>query len=317
MTRSKDEEALEAAASLLEDIDAGRLDALGAVRRAVVLARLADDSAAADWLFWELRGYPGDADGRYIAGKARNSAYLSGRVVQAHEANPTWPLFREAETTRVNPASLSRLALMVETIAPLMTPDARIGGEVLREYTAARRIPVDVLTAVHLWTGGVHHRLRFGTAVETAFGVVRREVDASISELIPDGLVKLAAALENAVSDNPEHWANAASTCRRLLKAAADALRPPGPDKGGRKMGDPQYINRVRDWIEEHATSGTMAGVVIADLEHLGARLEASASGGHKGAHAEVSRFDASRFITGTYLLLGDILRLRRADAPD
>jgi hypothetical protein len=31
---------------------------------------------------------------------------------------------------------------------------------------------------------------------------------------------------------------------------------------------------------------------------------------GHKGAHAEVSRFDASRFVTGTYLLLGDILRI-------
>jgi hypothetical protein len=31
---------------------------------------------------------------------------------------------------------------------------------------------------------------------------------------------------------------------------------------------------------------------------------------GAKGAHADVTKLDASRFVTGTYLLLGDILRL-------
>ena len=50
--------------------------------------------------------------------------------------------------------------------------------------------------------------------------------------------------------------------------------------------------------------------MVAADLEYLGRRLDAAAEAGHKGAHAEVSRIDASRFVTGTYLLVGDILRL-------
>src|SRR6266487_3469047 len=145
--------------------------------------------------------------------------------------------------------------------------------------------------------------------METAFDVVRAHVDMAIAELVPDAPGKLSAAFENAASDNPEHWANAASTCRRLLKAAADSLRPPGPDVEGRQMGDPQYINRLMDWIKRNGTSDTGAALVSTDLEDLGRRLGAANKAGHRGAHAEVSRVEASGAITGTYLLLGDILR--------
>lgn len=120
----------------------------------------------------------------------------------------------------------------------------------------------------------------------------------------------LSAAFENATSNNPEHWANAAGTCRRLVKAVADALRPPGPDVDGRKMGKGNYVNRLIDWITENSDSDTSATMITADLSYLGKRLDAADAAGQKGAHAEVDRFDASRFITGTYLVLGDVLRL-------
>lgn len=135
-------------------------------------------------------------------------------------------------------------------------------------------------------------------------------MDARISNLVPNALPKLSAAFENTVSSNPEDWASAAGTCRRLLKAAADALRPPGPDKDSRKMDDDHYLNRLVDWIVTQASSKTAADMISADVQYLGARLDAALDAGHKGAHAEVTQFDASRFVTGTYLLLGDILRL-------
>jgi hypothetical protein len=123
----------------------------------------------------------------------------------------------------------------------------------------------------------------------------------------------ITAAFENASSENPEHWQSAAATCRRLLMTAADRLRPPGSDVGGRKMGAASYINRLVDWVVTHATSETAAAMVVADLEYLGPRLDAADGAGHKGAHVGpklVSRTEASRFITGTYLVLGDILHL-------
>lgn len=92
----------------------------------------------------------------------------------------------------------------------------------------------------------------------------------------------------------------------------ADALRHPGDDVDGRKMGEDQYINRLVDWIANSSKAGgTARDVVTRDLEYLGNRLDALADAGHKGAHGEVSRYEASRFITGTYLLIGDILQLR------
>jgi hypothetical protein len=83
-------------------------------------------------------------------------------------------------------------------------------------------------------------------------------------------------------------------------------------------MGDEQYINRLVDWIVDQAGSETMAAMIRSDLEYLGQRLDAVRGAGSKGAHAEVDQFAASRFITGTYLLLGDILRLRTpSESPE
>jgi hypothetical protein len=79
-------------------------------------------------------------------------------------------------------------------------------------------------------------------------------------------------------------------------------------------MGDGNYINRLVDWIQAQAQSETLAGMIVRDLEFLGERLDAVDQAGHKGVHGQVSRIDASRYITGTYLLLGDVLRL--SDAP-
>lgn len=190
----------------------------------------------------------------------------------------------------------------------------------MRIIVSNRRETVDrVVGAIHAYVSEKYQELRFGSAVESAFEVVRVRVDADIGGLIPDALPMLAAAFENAASDNPEHWANAAGTCRRLLREAADVLRPPGdPIPGGPKgeiqMGPDNYINRLVAWINEQATSAKTAAMIQRDLEFLGARLDAADGAGQKGAHASVTREEASRYITGTYLVLGDILGLR--DAP-
>ena len=98
----------------------------------------------------------------------------------------------------------------------------------IRQFISSQQAVLDrVVSAMHLYVVDRYQELRFGSAAETAFDVVRAEVDARIAELVPEAPKKLAAAFENAASDNPEQWANAAGTCRRLLKAAADALRPP------------------------------------------------------------------------------------------
>jgi hypothetical protein len=203
------------------------------------------------------------------------------------------------------------------------TSDSQYAIVVEREKAARRNALYTIITkrqreldrvvgAMHQYVGERYQELRFGSAVETAFQVVRQEVDAEIGGLVPDALPMITAAFENAPSDNPEHWQNAASTCRRLLMTAADRLRPSGPDVDGRRMGPGNYVNRLVDWVVSRAESETAATMIAADLEFLGARLDAADGAGQKGAHVgpkPVTWLDASRYVTGTYLLLGDLLR--------
>lgn len=84
-------------------------------------------------------------------------------------------------------------------------------------------------------------------------------------------------------------------------------------------MGQGNSVNRLVDWVVSRATSKTAATMITADLEFLGARLDAADGAGREGAHVSakpVSRLDASRFVTGTHLLLGDLLQTQDVDAP-
>lgn len=305
-------EALALAEELLADIELRRIAAIDIARKAARLARLLDDIEAMAWLAQEAKGYSSKID----IDETR-AALRSGRSAGD---NKIW-----TQSLSALEGSLDGYRIEMEGLAgPLPSSDWAYRvfidrsnrAQQLREASnQARELLDKILGSIHQYVGERYDQLRFGAAVESAFQVVRADVDTRIGALIPGGLAMLSAALENAVSDQPEHWAGAAATCRRLLKAAADVLRPPGPDgqlPNGKpiKMGEGNYINRLMDWITATSASKTVAELVAADLEYLGRRLDAADKGGHKGAHADVNRWEASRIITGTYLLLGDVLRL-------
>jgi hypothetical protein len=323
LAATRRQQALELAEELLGDIELSRIPPPDLARKTSRLARLLDDVEALQWLHFEIAGYPVEADNTlaplpWSAAMRSNRAGLNEGKAVAY----TTPLGQiqahiDAAMTQLQAAADRPVSVTSANPHQFVQPPAgnTLERSGLRNFIGDQRALLDkVVGSLHVYASSKYQELRFGSAVETAFEVVRQRVDASISALVPEALPKLAAAFENASSDNPEHRANAAATCRRLLKAAADALRPPGADVDGRKMGEDEYINRLVDWITEKATSDTAAAMMVADLEHLGPRLDAALDAGHKGTHAEIGIFEASRFVTGTYLVLGDILELHRPD---
>ena len=82
MGSPKGEEALAVAESLLVDIEESRIDALTSIRRAVRLTRLTDDAEGAQWLLWELQGYPAAEDGQTIREDARTYATRRGGCLE-------------------------------------------------------------------------------------------------------------------------------------------------------------------------------------------------------------------------------------------
>jgi hypothetical protein len=312
MAGSRREEALRLAEELLSDIELTRIARVDVVRRASRLARLIDDEDAMRWLRYEIGGYPVPLDPESVAAAERSSR----RAPDAEDGGKRW------WTNELAGLQASVEAALAELSTNSGTSSSQMAYPIEREKAARRtdlmlairrdeEIIQRVIGAIHAYVAERYQELRFGSAVETAFEVVRADVDAKIADLVPDALPKLSAAFENATSDNPEDWASAAATCRRLLKAVADALRPPGDPVDGRLMTDAHFINRLVDWVVQQSESETARDMIVADLDYLGRRLDAVADAGHKGAHDEVGRFDASRFVTGTYLLLGDVLRLR------
>lgn len=314
--------ALALSEELLTDFELGRLGGTDLVRKTSRLARLLDDQDALAWLMYEVQGYPKVTGG--IGNEAFAAAQRSGRGLVDKDGMPKVFTSTVGELEAAVAACRAQLAAAAD--APVNISSANPSQYVgtpdgnTRERSAVRNMIVQhqghldrVLGSLHAYVSDKQYELRFGAAVQTAFERVRHVVDGQIATLVPGAVSKLASAFENAASDNPEQWANAASTCRRLLKAVADELRPPGPDVNRRKMGTDQYINRLVDWIVTNSPSTTSAEVTSTELGHLGQRLDAADNAGHKGAHAEVTQYDASRFITGTYLLLGDILSLNTA----
>lgn len=301
MTQTRREAALELATDILADLELTRTSPPDTLKKVSRLARLLDDEAATKWFSYEMQGYPDP-----LTSEAFEAAVRSGRRLPPEEGKPA----------AVNTMSLSQLEMMKRaTLLRIENASSSIGERAGagREAMTSAGIEGRVLGCIHAYAAEKEVELRFGAAAESAFGVVRNAVDARIAELVPTAANNFSAAFENVASDNPEHWANAASECRRVLKAVADTLRPPGDPVNGREVGTDQYINRLVDWIGQQTLGGTLKEVVTADLTDFGKRIDALDDAGHKGAHSDVSQYEASRFIAGAYLLIGDILRLWQA----
>jgi len=283
--QTRREEALELTQDILSDVEGALIPPRQIALKAQRLATLLDDSLALEWLRAETTGYKG-----LEAFDAIEIAEIVGRINTLSDSTNSFTF-----------ASLTRLARYVEECYRREDQENELLATDLIDAVTAR---------IHRFASEKYLELRFGNAAETAFERVRAQVDAQIARLAPEAALKFAAAFEGADSDDSERWAQSVTTCRRLIKAVADRLQPAGPPINNREMTDPKYINRLAVWIEARETSKTRRTVAQADLESLGKRIYAFDKAGSKGVHAEVDQDEATRFITGTYLLMGDILAL-------
>lgn len=318
---SKRDAALKLAEELLDDIELRRLNPIDIARKTSRLARILNDVDAMFWLYYEVSGYPrGDGGLDQYAWKA---AQKSHRIFKKEDKEYATTFGIGELETSIESAGMQLSAAadapkQVSSANPYQHVVAPAGNfmerDKLRKEMIDKRATLDkVVGSFHIYVATKYQELRFGAAAETAFDNIRASVEKNVNELVPDALPVLTTAMENASGKDPMQWGNAAKACRDLIKATADALRPPGDSKNGREMTDSQYINRLMDWIETNSKSKTRQDIITSDLHDLGTRLDAFDDSGHKGAHTigKVSQEDASRFVVGTYILLGDILALK------
>jgi hypothetical protein len=161
----------------------------------------------------------------------------------------------------------------------------------------------------------IYNKLVYGNIVEDIFTESRTRVIQKLGEYCPKSIGKFVSVYENLSSDNPEDYANAVHSCRRILLDLADALYPPSDTPiqiNGKsiKVGPDQYINRLIQYINSKSGSKTYNDVVGSDLSSIGMRLDAINDAVCKGTHTDVTKDEATRYIIHTYLLISDIISL-------
>ncbi|MCY4580104.1 MAG: hypothetical protein OXD31_13800 [Chloroflexi bacterium] len=308
------DEALNLSAEILGDIELSRADLSIVILKILRLARLLNDYDEEKVFRWESSGYP--YQGSKATSEVWSAAERAGRIYYQKAKDG------ESHERVMYAQSIDALGNMLETqkmrigAADGASERAIAANEITRisQRIAHRR------TYIYDYASRKHYELKFSNLVGDIFGRVRASVDSSIGDAIPDGVRKLSSVSDNLVSDNPEDWANAAHSCRRLLQDLADAVFPPQEETRTRqtdgkskeiKLGPDHYINRIVAFIEDSSDSGSYNAVVGSNLAFMGDRLDAIFSSTQKGSHSSITRREAERCVAYTYLLIGDILSLQ------
>ena len=229
------------AADILQDIELsyGRLSVVAL--KALRLARLLNDFDAYRIFQWECSGYPrgeagvssevwqaGEEAGRTFY-STDNSSKTSKKVMFTESIEQLEQMvtvgntgLQAAQDPNVSLSSANPHQRLTAPIGNAMERD-RITSKILQssDRLAARR------TLIYDYACRKYYDLKFAGVADDVFCRVRSTVDDRIGSVVPDAVQKFTAVYENLRSENPEDWANAAHSCRRILQDLADALFPP------------------------------------------------------------------------------------------
>lgn len=162
-----------------------------------------------------------------------------------------------------------------------------------------------------------NYELKYSKLNNDIFVRTQLKVDSVMMDILPDAIKKFTSVYSNLLSENDEDWSNAVHSCRRILQDLADEIYPVREPKelpNGKKinLGTEQYINRLVAYIDEHSDSSRFQEIVGSNLKYIGERLDSIFNAAQKGSHKVISTQDeADRYVIYTYLIVGDILRLK------
>ena len=164
--------------------------------------------------------------------------------------------------------------------------------------------------------------IELGDVAQDIFEDAREKVDVFIRVNCPKAAEQLIAINERMQENLPESRSAALTSCRRLLMTVADLIFPPQSEdwkdsKGKmRKVGNEEYKNRLLAFADNRTGSNSSYSILVSEIEHLSARLDAVYEKVSKGVHADVSLDEARLAVIQTYLFMAEIARLNEESSP-
>lgn len=328
--KDKNTEILQLSEEILKNIEFNEIPLRNVVLKCARLARLTNNQQAMDMFNYELAGYPQDENG-YVLFAAFELARYANRTFQIKDqsGNNTERMFPqtvaelesnvEAAKEQLKVAFDSNLSITsanpYQNVGPLM--GNALERSMLRTTIADNSKKIDQLkVAYYRYVLNVYYEFKFGNINDEIFSKRKLFVDNLLLSKLPDSFQKFVSIYENLRSQNEEDWANAVNSCRRILQDLANYLYPPSEEtitvgkKKTIKLDASNYIARLKQYIKKKTESERFIEIVGSHLDYIGNRLDSIYNAGSKGTHAKVSREEAERYVTYSYLLLSDVLSL-------
>lgn len=334
MNSNRIKECTELSNEILKNFELSEIPMGNIILKCLRLCRLLDDQDGVVLFTFESSGYPRGADGRYTL-EAERIAIIAHRQFQQYDYKTkgeaeyiSYALISniesDIETLRIKLAASADPNISLSSTNPNQTLLTPTGNSVERSKITLQlhqkaQILSQVKGALYNYVLTIYNKLIYGNIVEDIFTQSRITVNEKLGMYCPKSIGKFVSVYENLSSNNPEDYANAVHSCRRILIDLADALYPPSDtplEINGNiiKIGKDQYINRLIQYIDSKSGSKTYKNVVGSDLSSIGIRLDAINDAVCKGTHVDVTKDEASRYIIHTYLLISDIIALKNED---
>lgn len=328
--KEKNEEVIKLADEILRNIELNEIPLQNIALKCARLGRLTNNQPAMNLFQYELAGYPQDDKG-FILAEAFNLARNVNRVFSQKdtvgvsreyifpETVAELEIETEAAKEQMKVASDRDVSIASSNpyqyvMSPLGNTFERAG---LRQTITEKSKKLNKLkSGYYNYALGVYYELKFGDIVEEIFEKRRQGVNKYLSKKLPETLKKLVSVHENLRSKSEEDWANAAHSCRRVLKDIADLFYPADNSEidigSGRKikLDEERYIARLKQYIKNKSGSERFNEIIGSHLDYIGDRIDAIYSASTKGSHANVKREEAERYTIYTYLLISDLISL-------
>lgn len=323
-------ECTELSSEILRNFELSEIPIGNVVLKCLRLCRLLGDQKGIALFTCESSGYPCGANGNFTE-DAEKIALLAHRVYQDYDYKTrklvgyvSYALVSDIEssieTLRIKLAASADPNISITSANPNQFVSAPTGNSTERsqitfQINQKTQILAQIKGALYNYILTIYNKLVYGNIVEDIFTESRMKVNQKLGEYCPKAIEKFVSVYENLSSDNPEDYANAVHSCRRILLDLADALYPPSDTPiqvNGKpiKIGADQYINRLIQYISSKSGSKTYNDVVGADLSSIGKRLDAINDAVCKATHTDITKEEAQRYIIHTYFLISDIISL-------
>jgi hypothetical protein len=148
------------------------------------------------------------------------------------------------------------------------------------------------------------------------FANYQNYVIRKLSEISSESVGIFNSAYQRMNESNPESWAQALTSCRRLLKTVADYLYPPrsepviGSDGRERILSEEAYVSRLWQFVTEKSKNSTSGKLLLAEVSDIGNRIDKIYGLSCKGVHDKVGKFEVDQCVIQVFMIIGELLRL-------